>query len=445
MPFLQKGTSLKQPSTPNRDRAQILSLAWPAILNNALITFIWIADMIMVGRLGKTAVAAVGISGQMLNMVMAITLAVTTGTTALVARFTGAKEKDRANLVLGQSLLVGAIMAVILVAPVVLASETFFRVFGAEPEVARIGAPYLRIVLSSTFFLVLALVAGAALRGAGDTKTPLVITVGANLIHVALNYGLIFGKFGLPRLEVIGCGIATVATFLLEAVAFVYLFWRGKLVLSLPQNLFQFNKEIVLKTMRIGIPSALEQGIMQIGYIWYLAAYTIGVNIMSLSFMPGFGFAIAASTLVGQHLGAKDPDRAQSQGWECARLALWVMSILGVVLLVAAQPIARIYVADGSVVGLTARFTRILALCQPAMALHFTLSGALAGAADTRWPLYGSFVGMYLIRLPLALLATHVLHLNITWIWLIIMADHYGKVAVVTIRFLSGKWKNILL
>lgn len=434
----------------------ILSLAWPAILNNLLLTFIWIVDMVMVGHLGPTAVAAVGISGQMLNMVMAITLAVTTGTTALVARFTGANQKERANLVLGQSLVMGAIMAVILVAPVVLASRTFFEIFGAEPAVAKVGAPYLRIVLSSTLFLVLALVAAAALRGAGDTKTPLVITVGANLIHVVLNYGLIFGRFGLPRLEVVGCGIATVVTFFLEAVAFVYLFWRGSLVLSLPEHLLRFNREIAVKTVRIGIPSALEQGIMQIGYIWYLAvvtsygtaplaAYTIGVNIMSLSFMPGFGFAIAASTLVGQRLGAKEPDSAQSQGWECMRLALWVMTALGVVLLVAARPIARIYVADGEVVELTAMFTRILALCQPAMALHFTLSGALAGAADTRWPLYGSFVGMYLIRLPLAFLAAHVLHVSVEWIWLIILADHYCKVIVVTLRFYSGKWKRIAI
>jgi putative MATE family efflux protein len=211
-----------------------------------------------------------------------------------------------------------------------------------------------------------------------------------------------------------------------------------------------------MKTLRIGSPTAIEQGLLQLGYLWYLAmvtrygtdplaAYTIGVNIMSLSFMPGFGFSVAASTLVGQSLGAKDPDAAASQGWKCSTMALWTMSAIGVLLFIAARPTALIYVSEEGVVAHTANFVRILAACQPAMALHYSLSGALIGAADTRWPLYGSFVGMYLIRLPLALVATYILGVSIIWIWLIILADHYAKAVVLSLRFLSGKWKRIAL
>jgi len=434
----------------------ILSLAWPVIINNILLTFVWMVDMIMVGRLGPTAVAAVGVSGQMFNMVMAITLAVTTGTIALVARFTGAREKEKANTVLGQSLLMGAVFSVVLMLPGLAGSEHFFRLFGAEASVAEIGVPYLRIVLAGTIFLVIALVSSSALRGAGDTKTPLIISVAANLIHVVLNYALIFGKFGMPRLEVTGCGIATATTFVLEALAFLVLLRRGNLALSLPKRMFAVEKDIAKKTLRIGTPSAIEQGIMQLGYLWYLAiitrygteplaAYTIGVNIMSLSFMPGFGFSVAASALVGQHLGAKEGGLAASKGRECVRIALWAMSAIGVVLFLAARPIALVYVTDARVVELTALFVRILAVCQPAMALHMTLAGALVGAADTRWPLYASFIGMYFIRIPLALFAAYGLGLSITWIWLIILADHYGKSAVLIFRFLSGKWRQIAI
>ncbi len=410
--------------------------------------------MMMVGRLGATAVAAVGVSGQMFNMIMAISLAVTTGTISLVARYTGAEEKDKADSVLGQSLLLGAVLSAILMAPGLAASESFFRLFGAEPAVTEVGGPYLRIVVAGTIFLVPALVAASALRGAGDTKTPLIISVSANFLNMGLNYVLIFGKFGMPRLEVVGAGIATVIAFAVEAAAFLLLLWKGNLVLSLPKKLFHLEKTTALKTLRIGSPSALEQGIMQVGFLWYmsvitrygtdpLAAYMIGVNIMSLSFMPGFGFSVAASALVGQSLGAKEPETAASQGWECTKLAIWAMSAVGVALFVAGRPIGLIYVSDSNVVSLTAEFVRILALCQPAMAVHFTLSGALIGAADTRWPLYASFVGMYLIRMPLALLAAYVFDLNITWIWLIILGDHYGKAAVLVLRYLSGKWKSI--
>ncbi len=443
-----------RPTPSDRDRRQILSLAWPVILNNLLLTFVWIVDMVMVGRLGPTAVAAVGVSGQMFNMVMAITLAVTTGTISLVARYIGAGDKGRASAVLGQSLLLGVVLSGFLMLPVLVWSEGLFRLFGAEASVTRVGAPYLRIVAAGTIFLVAALVSASALRGAGDTKTPLIVSVAANLVNVFLNYALIFGKFGMPRLEVAGAGIATVTAFVLEAVTFLVLLRRGSLVLNLPKGSFRLEREMAAKTLRIGSPSAVEQGIIQAGYLWYmsvitgygtdpLAAYMIGVNIMSLSFMPGFGFSVAASALVGQSLGANRPEAAESQGWECSKMALWVMSAVGVALFAAARPIALIYVSDARVVALTAEFVRILAVCQPAMALHMSLAGSLVGAADTRWPLYGSFIGMYLVRMPLALLAAHAFGLSITWIWLIILADHYGKALVLFLRFLSGRWKGI--
>jgi putative MATE family efflux protein len=446
--------TLSVPASATKLRKQIFSLAWPVILNNILLTFVWIIGMIMVGKLGSTAVAAVGISGQMFNMVMAITLAVTTGTIALVARYIGSKEKERADAVLGQSLLLSLLLSAALTIPTFVMSESFFRLFKADPAVMQVGVPYLRVVAASTVFLVIGLVCSAALRGAGDTKTPLIITVAANVVNVGINYVLIFGKLGMPALGVVGAGIAALVTYFLEAVAFLFLLMRGKLALSLSLKTLRFERVLMLRTIRIGTPSAIEQGLLQLGFLWYmgvitrygtepLAAYTIGVNIMSLSFMPGFGFSVAASALVGQSLGAKEAASASSQGWECTRLATWTMSVLGVILFLAARPTALVYVDEPAVVAQTADFVRILALCQPAMAIHYALTGALTGAADTRWPLYGSMIGMFLIRLPLALLVSRVLGLGVNWVWLIILADHYGKALVLALRFASGKWKAI--
>jgi putative MATE family efflux protein len=444
---------------PGSSRSQILTLAWPVILNNLLLTFVWIVDMMMVGRLGPQAVAAVGVSGQMFNMVMVISLAVSNGTIALVARYIGAEEPEQANTVLGQSLVLGTILSIPLMLPGILAAENLFEFFGAEAEVVDVGVPYLRLVLLGTPLIVAALVVSSALRGAGDTKTPLVISVAANVINLILNYALIFGKFGLPRLEVFGAGIATLIAFFIEAVAFVLVVWKGDLVLSLPRKLFRLEKDIVRKILRIGSPTALESGCIQGGMLWYmsiislygtdpLAAYLIGVSIMSLSFMPGFGFSVAASTLVGQSLGAKEPEKAAAYGWEAMRLGAIVMFLIGVVLFVAAQPIGLIYVDEESVIAYIVIFVRILAMCQLGMAVTFTLTGALIGAADTRWPLYASFVGMFLIRIPLAIVAAYVLGVSITcgvsitWVWMITLADHYGRAAILFHRFLSGKWKK---
>jgi putative MATE family efflux protein len=446
---------LTSPSIPTgSSRKQILSLAWPVILNNVLLTFVWIVDMAMVGRLGSEAVASVGLSGQLFNMVMAITLAVTSGTVALVARYTGAEDKDRANSVLGQSLLMGAMLAVPLMLPGVLAGKELFELFGAEAAVTEVGLPYLRLIMLGVPFIILALVVAAALRAAGDTKTPLVISVVANVFNMVLNYLLIFGKFGLPRLEVYGAGIATIISFALESVAFMLVLWKGSLVLSLPEKLLRLERAMALNIFRIGLPSAVQAGITQVGMLWYmsvitrygtdpLAAYMIGVSILSLSFMPGVGFSVAASTLVGQSLGAGKPAAAASYGWGAMRMAIVVMSILGFVLFVGARQVALFYVKEESVISFIVIFVRILAICQPGIAVSMTISGALVGAADTRWPMYSSFIGMYLIRVPLALLATNVLDVSVMWVWMVILVDHNVRASVVFLRFLSGKWKNV--
>jgi putative MATE family efflux protein len=410
--------------------------------------------MAMVGRLGSDAVASVGLSGQLFNMVMAITLAVTSGTVALVARYIGAEDKDRACSVLGQSLLLGAMLAVPLMLPGVLAGEKLFELFGTEAAVADVGVPYLRLIMLAIPFIILTLVVAAALRAAGDTKTPLVISVAANVFNMILNYVLIFGKFGFPRLEVYGAGIATIISIALESVAFLLILWKGNLVLSLPEKLLRLERDTALSIFRIGLPSAVQAGITQFGMLWYmsvivrygtdpLAAYVIGVSILSLSFMPGVGFSVAASTLVGQSLGAEKPAAAASYGWVAMRMAIIVMSILGIVLFFGARQVALIYVKEESVIAFVVIFVRILALCQPGIAVNMTLSGGLAGAADTRWPMYSSFIGMYCVRVPLALAAVHLLEVSVTWVWMVIFADHNIRASVVFFRFLSGKWQNI--
>ena len=338
--------------------------------------------------------------------------------------------------------------------PSVLAAASLFKFFGAEAEVGEVGVPYLRMLMLGTPFIVASMVVSSALRGAGDTKTPLVISVAANVVNLILNYALIFGKFGLPRLEVFGAGIATIIAFFLEAVVFVLVLWKGDLVLSLPRKMLSLETEVVRKILRIGSPSALEAGLIQGGMLWYmsvitrygtdpLAAYLIGVSIMSLSFMPGFGFSVAASTLVGQSLGAKEPDKAAAYGWEAMKLAAILMSLIGVVLFVAPRSIGLFFVDEENVIAFIVVFVRIPAICQLGMAVTFTLSGALIGAADTRWPLYASIVGMFFIRIPLAIVGAYVLGVSITWVWMIILADHYGKAVVLFLRFLSGRWKRI--
>jgi len=194
--------------------------------------------------------------------------------------------------------------------------------------------------------------------------------------------------------------------------------------------------------------------LMQIGFFFYLvfaarygtsavAAYFIGVRILALSFLPGYGFAAAAATLVGQNLGARAPGLAERSGWEANRLSIYLMSVCGVIIFLLARPIAALFVNDASVIADTVSFIHALAAAQPLMAIDYTLGGALRGAGDTRFPLVAVFVGFYGCRLGCAYLAAMVLHLSLGWVWSALIGDYVARAALKAWRFHSGRWKSI--
>ena len=434
----------------------IWTLAWPVILTFLLESLVGVIDTLMVGRLGAGAVAAVGVGAQVLSAVSVAMTAVGTGTLALVARHIGAGERAEAEEVLRQSVLAAWGLSVLVVLPVVAFAEPLVAAFGVEPRVVRDGAAFVRWVMPSIPQAAVLFVIGSALRAAGDTRTPLLIGVGVNVLNVIGNYGLIFGRFGLPALGVRGSALATTCAFSAGAVVGLVLLLGQRVALRLTLRRVRIHVPIVRRVFAVGYPAAAEQLLMQLGFFLYLAfaarygtsavaAYFIGVRILALSFLPGFGFAAAAAALVGQSLGGNDPRRAEASGWEATRLAVYLMSACGGVLFVAARPIAALFVDDPTVVEHTVSFIRTLAAAQPLMAIDFTLGGALRGAGDTRWPLVSVFVGFYGCRLAFAYVAAFVLHLSLAWVWFALMGDYLARSALKTWRFRGGRWKHVVV
>ena len=174
-----------------------------------------------------------------------------------------------------------------------------------------------------------------------------------------------------------------------------------------------------------------------------MAAYFIGARILSLSFLPGFGFGAATATMVGQSLGAGRPDDAERSGRAAVRLALGMMTAAGTVVFVAARPIARLFVDDEAVVENAFSLIRVLAAVQPLMAIDFSLGGALRGAGDTRYPLLTVILGFYVCRLGFAYLVTFTFALGILWLWLAVLGDYAARAALKARRFRSGAWKLV--
>jgi putative MATE family efflux protein len=455
--------AIRAPAAPGRDSAEtestgpsrssgILQLAWPAILGNLLYSTVGLVDIKIVGSLGSQAVAAVTTGNRMFFVLQGVLMAVTAGTTALVARAWGAGDRTEAERVTRASLVVCSGVALLMGAIGLVAADALAGIFKLDAEAVAQAASFIRWLSVFNVAFAASFVLSTACRAAGDTMTPLWIGAVTNVVNVVLVYGLIYGEFGLPEMGVAGAAIANGLAFSTGAGIFVFKWLRGSLIVGYgPAG--ALTRARVRALFRIGYPAGIEQAVWQFGFIAFLwvvalsgtaayAAYGIGVQILALSFVVGFGFSVAASTHVGQKLGAGDPDGAEHSGWRAMQLATASMFVLGLVIVSLAREIASFMIDDPEVIRLTVIFIYMLGACQPLMAMEFTLGGSLRGAGDTRFPLYTVLTGLVGVRVALSAIFAW-LGFGIEWIFGALIADYVVKAAMLAWRFRSGRWKTL--
>jgi putative MATE family efflux protein len=443
---------LRRSDARTTDR-EIWTLAWPVILSQVLASAVSLIDIAMLGRLGPHALAAVGYTTQFFWLSHAVLMAVGVAGVALMARAYGAGDPARARAALAGCLGValgvsGGIVAVVLSAP-----RTLLALLNATPEVIETALPYLRLTLLSTLLFAVSITLESGFRAARDTRTPLAVAVAVTVVKTVLNGLLIFGWLGFPRWGLVGAGVATLAAQVL-AIALLFAASRRRPALALGARDFARARHDLGTVLRIASPAILERVVLNLALMDYfallghygasaLAAYTVGVRILSFSWIPGTGFAAAAATLVGHALGAADPRAATRAGWRAVRFALLVSAALGVAFAAARLPVARLFTDDPGVVETLGPFMLTLALTQPLLGLHFTLSGALRGAGDTVSPLLAATIGNWGFRVPLAFLFQR-LGLELGWMWLALVVDHVARAVWVVVAFSRGRWRTRL-
>jgi len=435
------------PGTPS-----ILQLAWPSITGNLLYSLVGLVDIKIVGSLGAPAIAAVTTGNRIFFVIQALLIAVTAGTTAMVARAWGAGKFHEAEQVTRASLAICLLIALAASVPGIVFAPQLAGFFRLEAETVALAASFIRWISVFNVAFAVVFVLSAALRAAGDVITPLWIGALTNVVNVGLVYSLVYGAFGLPRLGVRGAAIASGIAFCVGAVLLLALWLRKRLRIGTGAR-GSLERTRVEQLVHIGYPAGLEQGVWQGGFIAFLwlvslygtapyAAYGIGVQILAFSFVVGFGFAIAASTHVGQRLGAGDLEGAARSGWHAMWMSVLTMSVLGTSIIVFARPLASFMIDDAEVVRLTVVFIYILGAVQPLMAIEFALGGALRGAGDTRFPLLTVFSGLIGVRIALAALFAW-LGFPVEWIFGALIADYILKSCMLVARFASGRWKTI--
>jgi len=438
---------------PKQEAVQlkIWELAWPTILSNLLFSVIGIISIKIVGALGSEAVAAVTTGHRIFFAVQAVLMAVSTGTTAMVARAWGAKNQLEAARVTSASLSAGNLVALILTAPCFFFAEPIAGIFGLNQSTTLMAADFIRYLSVFNVAFSTNMILGASLRAAGDTRTPLWIGAFMNVVNVLLVYALVYGEWGMPRMGTNGAALASGLSFTAAALVLLAL-WYGKRLVVGVGGRGSFTRHRLIQLYQIGYPAAIEQFVFQIGFVGFLwlvaqygtapyAAYGIGVQILSVSFVVGFGFSIAGATLVGQYLGAGDPEGAKRQGWRATRLAIASMVLLSAIILPFAHELAGALINEPDVIRYTVIFIYILGAAQPLMGIEFSLSGCLRGAGDTRYPLLTTMVGLVGVRVGLAALFMS-LSLSVTWIFAALLGDYLIKALMLVHRFRSGRWKN---
>lgn len=387
---------------------RVIGLAWPIIAQNLLETMVGVVDTILVARLGATATAGVGTALQVLFFLISILSAVTIGASIMVSHAIGARDAAGAVSVAKQAIIWGLLGAIPVALLGALGAGQVIGAFGVTPEVAAVGIGYLRITMITLPGLMLVFICGALLRGAGDTRTPMLVGIFDNLINASLAWALIYGHLGLPALGTEGSAWAAATSRFVGAAILLTVLVRGRGLLRLRGRAgWRPRFAAVRQTLALGVPAAIEQTLIATAFTVFtiiiaalgtsaLAAQRISFNALSVGFLPSIGFSIAASTLVGQSLGAGHPLAARAAARAAAAWASIWMGGMALLFFLLAPQIMGLFTDDAAVRDLGAQSLRVLAFSLPLWGQSFVWTGALRGAGNTRLPLICNTLGMWL-------------------------------------------------
>ena len=441
-------------------RSDILTIALPSLVELVLTSLTSMADQIMVGRLpgqlGVQALSAVGLCMNPKFILMTALMAINTGTTAVVARYRGMGNQEKANQTFKQSLIFNIFLsAIMMVIGVVFARELIGLIAGngISETTVEYAVTYFRIQMYGFIPLMMTNTVTSTLRAIGDSKMPMFYNTIANVVNLFFNYGLIYGKLGMPEMDVAGASLATVIGQCVAFVIAMYIMFSKKRYVYIDfKEKTGYNKTIMSNVLGIGLPSMLEQLCLRIGIIIYsrivaslgdisYATHMVCMNIQSLTFMSGMAFQNSATTLMGQSLGRRRLDMADNYTRMTRNISFWISCIIGVVLALFGGQIVNIYNSTPEIVEMGGKLLAIVAITQPFQSSQFVTTGALRGAGDTKYPAVVIFICTLIVRSVLGYIFVIQLDMGLIGAWFAIVVDQLLKTAMIFARYNTGKWR----
>lgn len=408
----------------------------------------------MVGWLRSSAALAAVAMGGFINLILSqLFLSLVVASTSLIARYWGARDFFKARAYLGQALflafLVGFLVAFLgfFLAPIIL------RLMGLSGEALKMGTFYFRLLVMVNFLAFPGLTLFGALRGSGDTRTPMFINGFSNLLHIILALLLIFGWAIFPALGVAGAGWATAITTSLGSIIVLFFAYKNKGEFFFRFSLLKPRKRLLHDLLSLAAPAFWEALVFRGAQIVFmrfvsalgeipLAAHQVAMSIESLSYMPGFGFAVASTTLTGQFVGARRMELAERSALRTLKMGLSILSAFGIFFLAFGDKVALLFGGTPEVIAQAGLAIRIGGLEQPGLAIFMILAGALRGAGDTRSPMIATLFGVFLARLVLVYLLAFLLNLGLAGVWIGTALDWSLRAGITYYFFKKGTWKK---
>jgi putative MATE family efflux protein len=431
----------------------IFLLAIPMVLEMVLESLFAVVDIFWVARLGSDAMAAVALTESMASLIFAIGMGLSLSTTAMVARRIGEKDPEAAAVAAVQAIFVGIAVSVVVGLPCLALAPRLLQLMGASPAIVTMGTGYTRIYLGGCGVLVLLFLNNAVFRGAGDAAIAMRLLWVSNIINLILDPCLIFGIGPFPRLGVTG---AALATFTGRGIGVLYQFYRlmkGTDRIRVLTRQIRLEARVMLNLLRVSATGVVQFIIAHTSWIGLvriislfgaaaLAGYTVAIRIVIFAILPSWGLSNAAATLVGQNLGARQPERAEKSVWLTGLYNMIFLGSIGVVFILCAEPIIRLFTTDPAVVPLAASCLRVLSYGNIAYAFGMVMLQAFNGAGDTRTPTVVFLFGYWLIEIPVAYILAVPAGFHSKGAYLSILIAESVIAAASAILFRRGRWKE---
>ncbi|MDQ6813209.1 MAG: MATE family efflux transporter [Bacteroidota bacterium] len=444
----------EQDFTKGSIRRAVFMLAIPMILEMCMESVFAVVDIFFVGKLGKDAAATVGLTESFLTIIYSMAIGLSMAATAIVARRVGEKNTEEASKSAMQAILIAIMFTIVLTVTGLIFARDILQLLGAPTAVLAIGVPYTRTMLGGCIVIIMLFLINGIFRGAGDAGIAMRSLWIANIFNIILCPVLIFGVGPIHAFGLVGAAVATTTGRGIGVCYQVYHLTRGKGILKIKISHLLPNKAILRSLINVASTGTMQFLIGSASWIFLariiasfgsnaIAGYTIALRVLMFFLLPAWGLSNAAATLVGQNLGAKEPERAEKSVWATAKYNVIFMAIVTIIFLFFAAPVVALINKDAAVVAIGTQALRIVSLGYISYGIGMVLMNAFNGAGDSRTPTYINLAGFWALQIPLAYVLAITCHMGPTGVFVAILTTETIITFGTFLIFRKGAWKRV--